>query len=543
MRGLSAGALLLAPVVGAASLFLGEVASAKIRIPDESLFLRLEVRESEDACGYVNVVVGGKDLPEGNHGELTLGDNIPAMSRWKSVCTGDEQFLMVAIDSIPGRHLEGVEFVVRFRQATPVQILDIAGPVTFDQIATEPLPILETEPLEDLPLTVEDLELDLAEDFVELEMLRDLVAGLEAVIDSKERLIMAMSLAEDGGDEAPEEECQGVWCFLKGLFDRITGLGHSGRGRWPHKGCNRTHGNHSFPHPPWLKPHHPHGNHTHGNHSFPHPPWWRHPRGNHTHGNHTHGNHTFPHPPWKRPHHRPPFFCRPHHRPGKPPHGKPPHREPPGPRPPYGKSPHHGPPLKKPSFARPLSDKPHGEEEPSQLTLALPTASVYSRPLAGEQLPIQVGPDRFVTHPLINIGIIVTLISALLITLHARCCAGRNRKTWEERREARRAFRAEKRAAMRRRWIAFLDMLRPEEEYGYREEEGRAEKIGMLAEFDDEEETDEKSEMLIDEKLEEAEEEQEEGVISMSMSQEIASFQDVAAMVSEMVAAEEKRTG
>jgi len=92
---------------------------------------------------------------------------------------------------------------------------------------------------------------------------------------------------------------------------------------------------------------------------------------------------------------------------------------------------------------------------------------------------------------------------------------------------------------MRRRWIAFLDMLRPEEEYGYREEEGRAEKTGMLAEFD------EKNEKIIDEKLDvvEEEEEQEEGVISMSMSQEIASFQDAISLVSEMVAAEEKRTG
>jgi hypothetical protein len=91
-------------------------------------------------------------------------------------------------------------------------------------------------------------------------------------------------------------------------------------------------------------------------------------------------------------------------------------------------------------------------------------------------------------HPLVNIGIIVTLISALLITLHARCCAGRNRMTWEERREARRAFRAAKRAAMRRRWIALLDMLRPEEEYGYREEEGRVEKTAMLAGCGEEEE-------------------------------------------------------
>ncbi|KAK4450715.1 hypothetical protein QBC34DRAFT_63799 [Podospora aff. communis PSN243] len=563
MRVLSTGALLLAPVVGAASLFPGEVASANIRLDgvlDGSLSLRFDVHESDDACGHANVAVGGKDLPEGSHGELTLGDNIPAMGRWKAVCTGDEQFLMVAIDSVPGQHLEGIEFVVRFRQTTPVAILDVAGPVTFDQIATESLQTMDSKPLDDIPLAIEDIEVDLAQDFVELEMLRDMVADLEAVIDAKERLIVEMSLAEDGGDEVHEEKCQGVLCFLKGLFDRLTGLGHPGRGRWPHKGhCgnhsrgNHSHGNHTFPHPPWWKPHHPHGNHTHGNHTIPHPPWWRHPHGNHTHGNHTHGNHTFPHPPWKKPHHRPPFFCRPHHRPGrpphrKPPHGRPPHGEPPHQGPPHGGPPHRGPPHKMPSFARPPFGHPYREEDSEQLTLG--QSATYSRPLEkpgptanSHSLPAHGPMDLFhAVHPLVNIGIIVALISALIITLHARCCAGRNHMTWEERREARRAFRAAKRAAMRRRWIAFLDMLRPEEEYGYRAEEGRADKTAMLAGCGGEEVVvDEKSDMLIDEKLVEAKE-QEEGVMSMSMSQEIASFQDVAAMVSEMVAAEEKRT-
>jgi hypothetical protein len=120
--------------------------------------------------------------------------------------------------------------------------------------------------------------------------------------------------------------------------------------------------------------------------------------------------------------------------------------------------------------------------------------------------------------------------------------------TWAERYEARRAIGRARRAAMRRRWIAFLDRLRPDDEY-YREEEGRAEKTAMLA-VPTEELVDEKSEkafeglneVFIDEKMDETEEEQEEGITSMSMSQEIASFQDVAAMVSEMVAVKEDRT-
>ncbi|KAK0643470.1 hypothetical protein B0T16DRAFT_415966 [Cercophora newfieldiana] len=571
MRGLSTSALLLAPVVvGAASLITGQVASGNIRLEGiadaEALFLRVDIRESEDACGYSNVEIGGNALPEGGHGAVTLGDGAPAVGRWRSLCAGDEQFLMMTIDSIEGKALEGVEFVVRFRQTAPVELLDVAGPVSLSLIDNEPLPVEDFELEDDIVLTREDVEFELAQDFAELEMLRYAVAGLEDVINSKEMLVADMSSSGDEDDEVPEK-CQGVLCFLKGVFDRITGLAHPER--WPHKGhCgnhsrgNHSHGNHTFPRPPWWKPHHPHGNHTHGNHSFPHPPWWRHPHGNHTHGNHTHGNHTFPHPPWRRPpFHRPPFFCRPIHHPGKPPHGKPPHKKPAKPphgKPPHGGPPHRGPPHGKPPFGRPPSDWPYRGTEPSQWVVssvsdttvdAVIDTTGETSEISGNQTKLAQSPLDFyqAAQPLVKLGILVTLISALLITLHARCCAGRNRMTWAERREAREAFRREKRAAMRRRWIAFLDMLRPEEEYGYREEEGRGEKAGLLAgscEGDVNEKGDKGyeplDEVVVDEKMAEAEE-QEEGIIAMSMSQEIASFKDVAAMVSEMVAANECR--
>jgi len=529
MRGLSIGALLAASVVGGAAS--GQVASANIRLEGvadaEALVLKFDVHESEDACGYSNVTIGGSALPEEGHGALTLGDGVPAVGRWKSICTGDEQFLLVTIDSIEGNAREGVEFVVRFRQTAPVELLDIAGPATLNPIEIKASSLEDVESVDETALTREDVEFELAQDFAELDMLRFAVADLEDIIRSKESLVLEMSPPKEVDVDVPET-CQGVLCFLKGLFDRVTGLGHPGRGRWPHKGhCgnhthgNHTRGNHTFPHPPWWR-----GNHTHGNHTFPHPPWW--------HGNHTHGNHTRP------PFHRPPFFCRPHHRPGKPPHGKPPHGKPPHGKPPHGKPPHwkppHGkPPHGKPPFDRPPFELPHREHQPKQQSLSSAAGHIHDVP---DTQTLPQGPlDLYHTaQPLVKLGVLVTLVSALIIALHARCCAGRNRMTWEERREARRAFRQERRAALRRRWIAFLDMLRPEEEYGHREEEGRMEKAGMLVE-----DADEKThEALEEEKMVEAEE-QEEGIMSMSMSQEIASFQDVAAMVSEMVAAKERR--
>jgi hypothetical protein len=91
---------------------------------------------------------------------------------------------------------------------------------------------------------------------------------------------------------------------------------------------------------------------------------------------------------------------------------------------------------------------------------------------------------------------------------------------------------------MRRRWIAFLDALRPD---GYREEEGRAEKTAIPAGHGEGplDEKNERSyenltEVVVDEKERDMEE-QEEGIVAMSMSQELASFQEAARMVSEMV--------
>lgn len=107
--------------------------------------------------------------------------------------------------------------------------------------------------------------------------------------------------------------------------------------------------------------------------------------------------------------------------------------------------------------------------------------------------------------------------------------------SWEERREARRRACRAKRAALRRRWIAFLDRLRPEED----DSEG-TEKIGML----------EAGVIVVDEKKnlvevegtevysEKHEEINEERT---TIAQELASFKDAAHLVEALVAAEKDR--
>ena len=539
---------------------------------------RLDVYESEDACGQANLAVGGASLPEAGQGQIALNGGVMASGQWEADCRDGKKYLRMTIDSIQSRTVENFGAVIGFKQTTPVQILEIAGNASIRVVDTQ-IPLVEDDvPVPELgitedELTREDIEFGLYEDLLDLQSLKDMVLDLEHIIDVKRGLLDMMPVPEE--EEGNEEGCKGVVCFLKGLFDRIVGLGRPGRGKWPHKGCgNHSHGNHShhnhtFPPPWWKHPHgnHTHGNHTHGNHSFPHPPpGWKHPHGNHTHGNHTHGNHTFPHPPFR---HRPPFFCRP-----KPPHGKPPHGKPPHGKPPHGKPPHEGPPHwappddgphRGPSDGRPpyrqylLAPLLSPEEAYQEQLRLLDAAKILDREKQEVRLPIcdlptvpsnvqKEAQQRKVKfchgiRPLGKVGILASLLSALVIALHARCRTSRKRGSWAERREARRAACRARRAALRRRWIAFLDRLRPDDEYD--EEQGSipekaplfmASSEGTVSEKNQEQ--NEPYEALLDEKA--AAEEQDEEGETMTMSQEISSFQDAALMVSEMVAPKEQ---
>ena len=191
-----------------------------------------------------------------------------------------------------------------------------------------------------------------------------------------------------------------------------------------------------------------------------------------------------------------------------------------------------------------LPPGPEKKNKTKNKRYASPTAfDLYSPSANGQQFLQDPWAFYHAARPLIKLGILATLISALIITLHGRSRIARSRMSWVERREARRAACQARRAAMRRRWIAFLDRLRPDDEYCYKEEEGRVEKTAMLS---DEEPVDEKNEKgyegFVDEKMYETEEEQEEGITSMSVSQEITSLQDACQLVSEMVAAKERRS-
>jgi len=457
---------------------------------------RIKVLESNDACGSPNLTIGDSPLPKSGEGQISLGEGIHCHSFWRAMCDGSEQKVILSLDSISTGFLH-VELVVRFQQVTPLYISDVQ----------ELTPVMIGSAL---PHSNERLIHDLGNDLQELMFLRNMELELLRGIELK-KSILRLAAADGRGDRMlpdqsdvdniPTTRCSGIWCSFKRKFEIITGLllplrpigEHCGR----HYG-NQSHDNHTFLHPPWWK--HPRGNHTHGN--LTHHPCWR---PHHPHGNHTHGSHT--HPPF---HLRPPFFCRPYSR---PPHRKPPHHGP--------NHPGHILPLKRPTFGHLRIQQPF----PPSSAPAFHGGVFY----AEQASPIFSGLSL-----LPKLGLIVSLLALAVVLFKGRRRARYGHLSWEEWREARQHTCRAKRAALRRRWIALLDRMRPEEDDGEEAGKIRMLEAGMIV-VDENNLVEVEETEVWSEKHEEVDEER------MTIAQELASFRDAAHLVEELVAAEKDR--
>ncbi|KAK3688156.1 hypothetical protein B0T22DRAFT_146867 [Podospora appendiculata] len=583
MRGFFTAALLLAPalagartidpsIVLASSTSIHLLQSGRVEMPmDPELMFHIEVHEASEPCGPASITVNGGSLPEEGRGTLTLGHGVAVTAHWTFTCLlwdnqPYQQIMQLWVDSVNGEVGQDLGFSARFHQVEPLWIVDDAtstsGPaadISQEPVAEDDLDDTEDEDWVD---AVDDTEgpIDVYQTMMELDELRFQMALLRDAISFKEEQL-AWALDQQDTDDQEEEEknntpdCSGGFqCALKTFSKKIAAIfttpagedddkssqggrfkwpfpfpGHKNKGhcpKFPHRG-NHTHGNHTFPRPPWHHPHHPHhGNHTHGNHTFPPPPWHRHPHhGNHTHGNHTHGNHTFPRPPWRRPH-RPPLFCRcpppppPHHHPGEPPKDgpPPPHHHHPGMPPKDGPLPPHHHPDEPPKDGRPLPP-PHHDHP------VMPhDGSLH------EHFHTAPSGNHAAASPLKIIGIaaVVLFLLAKLRKLHRR------RKT----------SRAERRAACRARCRSFFGQLR-----------GLCRRVGVIRLEDDVPnsypaeqklrlfEVDDACDLPVEKEVPTLSEKEEllradEG--ELTMAGEIASFRTVADIVGDMIA-EERR--
>ncbi|KAK0621592.1 hypothetical protein B0T17DRAFT_296182 [Bombardia bombarda] len=336
----SPATLLLAPaLVSANNIFfsngedawLGDRApSADIRLlslsptlaEERDLTFRLDVLESEEACGYANITINGAPLADRHRGVLTLDHGVIVLANWRFECmiwrgVESEQLMFLDIESVNDQAVSDMGFAIRFRQSEPMWLTDIQGQASIitpnsktndDDIPLDDGPFLDED--EDDEYEYEDED---GEEGSKLEQALAEIASLQAQVED---LMDELSFTHEQMAELIERRereqrvrgCDSVRCYIKAITNKFSGHRLPADGEFhitsvldpsdtdaeggPHKG--------HWP-PKFRFPHHGHGNHTHGNH--------------------THGNHTFPH--------RPPFWCRlPRHPPFKhrPPFGRHPPR-------------------------------------------------------------------------------------------------------------------------------------------------------------------------------------------------------------------------
>ncbi|KAK2036029.1 hypothetical protein LZ31DRAFT_618268 [Colletotrichum somersetense] len=350
--------------------------------------------------------LNGHTLGRGTFAAAPGRDDTTFVASWSATCAGDEQLLRFALESLAGRALApDVAFVARFRQTAPPAVLDVAGANVrlsdHHQHPDDPLPELnrhdprpgddEDRLLEDPPfpppphhrvgdhpdnhhppapppppppppppgrhMSPEEEE-HVRVKLHELDCLRHQLLALKHAIHAKES-----HLAQEHGilppprhhhhhhhhrppPPPPLRDCDSLRCVFEAFVHRLRAglLGEGGgRDRRHHRHHHHQHGDHHHA-PPASCPGFPFPGHGSGNHTLPPPPPPPPPGSCHCPPSPPEGPPEGPHPPppFHEPHPGPPG----HHE-GPPPFDEP-HRGPPGhhegPPPPPFHEPHPGPP-------------------------------------------------------------------------------------------------------------------------------------------------------------------------------------------------------
>ncbi|KAI5866503.1 hypothetical protein GGS23DRAFT_274532 [Durotheca rogersii] len=437
------------------------------------------------------------------------------------------------VSSVDDAVVEGVSFVVQFRQTVPVSasVVESAG--------------FTIQPGVSAGTTADSSDggvpSELADELAELNVMMRQLAALEYAISSKMQHISETFDVGPLGGPHSIAECDSLVCIWKSMYSRVKhmasrlyghSIGHGGHFR------HRLSGHHwPFPHPeedhghyhPWFPPHpdHPHRNHSH----IP------------------------PHEPHGPPPHRPPPHGPPPH--GPPPHGPPPHGPPPHGPPPHGPPPH-GPP--------PHGPPPHGDNLPPPDRPA-PDAGTHDIPSKQSPHSLKGGPDlvptsnylghteewhdairppppfppfphpgrhRFHVPPILYIVGTVVFLAAVVGIVRICCCARscQNRHSrCTERRRAREARRQRRGGAWAARCAAVGAMCF--------EVAGRVR--GSVWGREAEAEAEEKAAIMRSLHASDGDE-TEDDALSTTIEQELAQFRAIADVVGSMVAAEEGRS-
>lgn len=192
---------------------------------DASL-LRLDVLESAEPCGYGNVTLNDQTLDQDGHGRgsgsLVLGEGSTFVARWNFTCVEvgaseePEQLMEVAVDLVDGTAVAGLNFAVRFKQTTPIQVLSVDG---LPSVVTAPRPAGGSRAADDQLVEPEASELQRLK--AELEQLTRQKLALEKAILDKQFSAGAKTDECHVKASTKMRKCHSPRCLVSTMYHKI----------------------------------------------------------------------------------------------------------------------------------------------------------------------------------------------------------------------------------------------------------------------------------------------------------------------------------
>ncbi|KAG9229760.1 hypothetical protein BJ875DRAFT_410247 [Amylocarpus encephaloides] len=522
---------------------------------NQVLGLRLDILNSKDACGYGNITIDGKVLPQTPKGDTMTGKGpiktereAIILANWAFHCVKingqrDYQLMKLVIESMDGKAMENVGFSALFQQTGSTEILKIETDLSIpDKELANPDP----EIFQPMGEPARPHHFDISEEIDELHWMRAQLWELKHLITERERKIAKHAHHHF---ESDIQDCDTLKCVAKAVSDKARKAAHILYGKisgdngeqWQH-GQGRHHGLKSIFHgrKNGHRKNHVESNSTYHRSHFHESPLpvclYSPPPSGHEFRHHrspfvelfdfpSHGppHHEsdddrphHPHPPHhdeipyeEFPHHRPP----PHHPQGPPPH---PHY-PPGPPPP----PEQEGPKFPPEFDGPPPPPDSPEHEPEHDS-PRPPLDFYRGPPREHHGPPPHHPGFGNGPPhghgrviqFVKFSIIVFLVAFLALSIHHLACTSKRRADRKARREERHLQRAYYRA-VRHRGVSRLIALMSGRRFDSADEDFE-EKENLLSDAED--------------------------GTSTTMTDELMQFNNAASVVDDMVHAEMSRS-
>ena len=189
--------------------------------------IRLDVLESDVACGYGNITLDGQSLHQDENGSgsgsITTEHGHLISANWKFTCVEEdgrhEQLMKFDVVYVDDRRVLDAGFTVQFRQVAPVQITHLDG-AKYEASVPGTASSSEDAGHPSAPASLED-------ELAILEMMRLQLILLEQAIAEKEQYLAETfnhrEASEEGSDDALSQ-CDSLSCVVRTIFKDVKGM-------------------------------------------------------------------------------------------------------------------------------------------------------------------------------------------------------------------------------------------------------------------------------------------------------------------------------